>query len=96
MLEAADAARARALFEQHGDSIDLVLTDVILPDLSGPELVEQLESEHGAFKVLYMSGYTDDAIVHHGVLEEGTEFVEKPLRPRTLLAKMREMLRGAG
>lgn len=92
VLEAEDAGRAAALIAEHADAVDLILTDVILPDMSGPELVQQLEREHGRYRVLYMSGYTDDAIVHHGVLEEGTEFIEKPLRPRALLAKVRELL----
>ena len=94
-VEAATAGEAAAAFRDRDGEVDLLLTDVVLPDMGGPELAAQLEEGRGdGLRVLYMSGYTDNAIVHHGVLDEGISFIEKPLRPRELLAKVREVLAG--
>ncbi len=92
---AADAAEALRLINEEELTPDLLLTDVVMPDMSGPELAERLRQIRPELKVLYMSGYTDNAIVHHGVLDPGTNFIEKPFTARDLEAKILEAL-GAG
>jgi signal transduction histidine kinase/CheY-like chemotaxis protein len=92
VLQAGDVAGGRAMLRDHGADLALLLTDVVLPDGSGPELAEDLHRQWPALRVLFMSGYSDDAIFHHGVLEEGAAFIEKPLRPKTLLDRVREVL----
>jgi len=91
VLIAADAAEASRLFEQN-PAIDLLLTDVVMPGASGPELTRQLIEQRPALKVIYMSGYTEEAIVQHGVLKPGIAFVNKPFTSQTLGAKIREAL----
>ena len=91
---AADPQEAEALFAQCGDALDLLLTDVVLPGRSGRELYDRLAARSSAFKVLYMSGYTDNAIVHHGVLDADTPFLQKPFDPGSLTRKVREVLDG--
>jgi signal transduction histidine kinase len=95
VLEAKHGQEAIKLERQHGGVIHLMLTDVVMPQMSGRELAEQLTPLRRDMKVLYMSGYTDDAIVHHGVLEEGTAFIGKPFTPSALARKVREMLDAA-
>lgn len=68
------------------------MTDVVLPQLSGRGLADRLSADHRELRVLYMSGYTDEAIVRHGVLDAGTAFLQKPFTPYALLAKIREVL----
>jgi len=92
VLEAADASAALDLALRHPGTIDLLLTDVVMPGFGGPALARQLLEAHGEAKVLFMSGYTDDAIVHHGVLEEGVAFLQKPFSPDALARKVRETL----
>ena len=72
----------------------MLLTDVVMPHMSGRELWERLAPLRLATKVLFMSGYTDDAIVRHGVLSSGVAFIQKPLMPGPLLSKLREVLDG--
>ncbi|MCX8011532.1 MAG: response regulator, partial [Desulfobacterota bacterium] len=74
------------------DRIDLVLTDVVMPQVSGKELVERLRGMGRDFKVLYMSGYTENAIVHHGVLGEGVKIIMKPFTVAQLTKKVKEIL----
>ena len=74
------------------ERIDLVLTDVVMPHVSGRELADRLETLHPGIKVLFMSGYTDNVIEHHGVLEEGAEFIQKPFSPEQLATKVRMAL----
>ena len=96
VLPAAAPAEALRLAGCHVDPIHLLVTDVVLPQFSGRGLAERLTPDHRDLRVLYMSGYTADAVVRHGVLEEGTAFLQKPFTPYTLLAKVREVLdRGA-
>jgi two-component system cell cycle sensor histidine kinase/response regulator CckA len=72
--------------------IQLLMSDVILPAMSGPEVAEQVLSIHPGIRVLYMSGYTDEAIANRGLLTEGTQFLEKPFTPETLAKKVRQVL----
>jgi two-component system, cell cycle sensor histidine kinase and response regulator CckA len=95
VLIAADAAEARRLFEEN-PTIDLLLTDVVMPGASGPELTRQLIEQRPALKVIYMSGYTEDAIVHHGILKPGIAFLNKPFTSQTLGEKIRDVLGRVG
>jgi FixJ family two-component response regulator len=69
-----------------------LVADVVMPGASGRELARQLEKSHPDTRVLYVSGYTDDAIVHHGMLEPGLNFLQKPFTPAVLALKVREVL----
>jgi CheY-like chemotaxis protein len=91
VLVAANAEEALRLFEGNG-SIDVLLTDVVMPGTSGPELTKQLVGLRPALKVIYMSGYTEEAIVHHGVLNPGVAFLHKPFSSEALGQKIREVL----
>lgn len=92
VLEARHGQEALLVAEQYQGAIHLMLSDVVMPGISGRELAELLMPLRREMKVLYMSGYTDDAIVHHGVLDEGTAFIEKPFTPNALSQKIREVL----
>ena len=91
VLVAANAAEAIRLFERNA-SIDVLLTDVVMPGASGPELTTRLVEHRPTLKVIYMSGYTEEAIVHHGVLDPGIAFLHKPFTSETLSRKIREVL----
>jgi CheY-like chemotaxis protein len=91
VLLAANADEAIRLFEENA-SIDVLLTDVVMPGASGPELTRQLVEQHPTLKVVYMSGYTEDAIAQHGVLNPGIAFLHKPFTSETLGRKIREVL----
>ncbi|HEU4836443.1 MAG TPA: ATP-binding protein [Pyrinomonadaceae bacterium] len=93
VLEAASPEAAITLCEKiNGDKIDLLLTDVIMPGMSGNDMSRILLAKQPGMPVLYMSGYTDDAIVQHGVLEPGINFLQKPFTPGALALKVREVL----
>jgi PAS domain S-box-containing protein len=93
---AADSAPAvAALCESHRGTIDLLLTDVVMPGVGGREIANQVTARRAGTRVLYMSGYTPNAIVHHGVLDSGTFFIQKPFTPASLAAKVREVLNHA-
>jgi PAS domain S-box-containing protein len=91
-FEAPEGGRALILCEEFKEPIHLILTDVVMPGMSGPNLVKRLKEIHPEMRVLYMSGYTDNAILHHGVLEEGTNFIQKPFTLENLARKVREVL----
>ena len=90
-LVATNADEALRVFEQN-PSIDVLLTDVVLPGASGPELTRQLVRRRPALKVIYMSGYTEETIIHYGVLNPGVAFLHKPFTSETLVQKVREVL----
>lgn len=92
VLNAFDAFEAYDRVERHGQPIHLLLTDVVLPKEGGRFIAEKLLASHPAIKVLYMSGYTNEAIVHHGILEEGISFLHKPFTVDDLVKKVREVL----
>jgi two-component system, cell cycle sensor histidine kinase and response regulator CckA len=91
VLEAADAEQAIAASEEASD-IDLLLTDVVMPRMSGPEVAKSVSSSRDGLKVLYMSGYSDAAVVQRGLLEPGTAFIQKPFRAQELTEKIRTLL----
>jgi CheY-like chemotaxis protein len=93
VLEAVDGRMALEVAADQAETIDLLLTDVIMPaGFNGRQLAEQLTKQDMRLKVLYMSGYTDDAISHHGVLDAGIAFLQKPFTPADLLRKVRQAL----
>jgi two-component system cell cycle sensor histidine kinase/response regulator CckA len=92
VIEAAKGDEALQACEEHGDEIALLLTDVVMPEMSGKELADRLKSEYPELRMLFMSGYTDEAIVHHGVLDSTVEFIQKPFTPSGLLKKVRDVL----
>ena len=94
VLVAADAREALKLMEERGQPVDLLMTDVVMPGMSGRELGLELERRKLIGRALYMSGYTDDAIVKHGVLEPGIAFIYKPFTVDAVLLKLREVLDG--
>lgn len=92
VLPARDVAEALRVAEEHPWPIPIVVTDVVMPGASGKELALALETVRPSLKVLFISGYTDDAIVRHGVLEPGVAFLQKPFSPAALARKVREVL----
>lgn len=92
VLVASSGEEALELFSVSKEPIHLILTDVVMPRMNGRELADHLISFHPEMKILYMSGYTDDAILHHGVLEEGVNYIQKPFTMEGLTKKVREVL----
>jgi signal transduction histidine kinase/ActR/RegA family two-component response regulator len=92
VLEAANGPDALDILTRHAGPVQLLLTDVVMPLMSGRELAERVQKTRPGLAVLYVSGFTDDTIVHHGVLDAGTEFLEKPFTLRTLARKVRSVL----
>jgi GAF domain-containing protein/CheY-like chemotaxis protein len=92
VLEASRGSEALELSRAHDGKIDLLVTDVVMPAMSGPEVAERLAGTRPDTRVIFMSGYTDDAIAHHGTLAAGTAYLEKPFTPDDLARKVREVL----
>jgi two-component system cell cycle sensor histidine kinase/response regulator CckA len=95
VLEASGGDEALRIEQHHHERIHLLLTDVVMPAMSGREVAQQLLQRRPGIRVLYTSGYTDDAIIHHGVIELGVAFIQKPFSPTSLLRKVREVLEGS-
>jgi len=91
VLEASNGDEAIAIWEQHREAIQLLVTDVAMPGMNGRELAEHLRAQNAAIRVLYLSGYNEDAVVLHGT-REGTAFLQKPFTSSMLAAKVREVL----
>jgi PAS domain S-box-containing protein len=96
VMEAANGLEALRLASDQKQPIHLLLTDVVMPGMSGPELALHLGRDQATMKVIYMSGYADDALGNHGVLAEGTDFLQKPFTPHDLTVRVRESLQTAG
>ncbi|MGB9197388.1 MAG: response regulator, partial [Terriglobales bacterium] len=92
VLSAESAARTLALARQYDSQIDILLTDVVMPDLAGPDLVSEMRKIRPGVKVLYMSGYSRDAMVEQGLLRDDSTLIVKPFSTRALLNKMRAVL----
>jgi YesN/AraC family two-component response regulator len=92
VIEAARGDQALAIAETMRGPIHLLLTDVVMPEMSGRVLAERFSEVRPNARVLYMSGYTNDAIVRHGVLEPGLAYIQKPFSPEILARKIREVL----
>jgi len=94
VIEARNGPEALEAARTHSGEIQLVVTDVVMPKMSGRELVERIVKDHPGVRILYMSGYTDDAVVRHGIVESGVAFLQKPFTPLALARKVREVLDG--
>jgi CheY-like chemotaxis protein len=92
VLEASGGSQALSISDHYQSSIDLLATDVVMPHMSGRELAERLLLLRPNIKILYMSGYTDDTIVHHGLADPSITFLQKPFTPAELAHKVREVL----
>jgi CheY-like chemotaxis protein len=92
VIQAGNAGEALAFCERGFERVDLVLTDMVMPNLSGRELADLLAKRWPGIKVLFMSGYTGDAIMRQGVLEADAEFIQKPFTPEQLATKVRSVL----
>ena len=92
VLESKDVSDALRIAEQHAGTIHLLITDVVMPRMNGRALAKAVQGFRPAIKVLYMSGYTDNVIIHEGILDPGTPFLQKSLTPSKLARKVREVL----
>ena len=92
VLEASNGEEALKIVERHEGPLDLLLSDVVMPRMGGPELAQELLARRPAVKVLYMSGYTDHPMVRRGVVNAGVAFLQKPFTPTVLVSRIREIL----
>ena len=96
VLTAASGGEALQIWAGHKDEVSLLLTDVVMPGMNGRELADRLVAMSPKLKVAYMSGYTDDAIVHRGVLDPGTHFIGNPFSSAALLGKVHSAINAEG
>jgi CheY-like chemotaxis protein len=94
VLAASTPGEAMALAESHADAIELLIADVVMPEMNGRQLSEQLQMRLPNLKTLFMSGYTANVIAHRGVLDEGVFFIQKPFSRKDIAVKLRELLDG--
>jgi len=92
VLEAGSGEEALRICAGQEGPIHLLLTDVMMPKMSGPEVAQRLARMRPELRVLYMSGYSDDALIRHGLVTQGTAFLQKPFTPDSLAHKVREVL----
>jgi DNA-binding NtrC family response regulator len=92
VLTANTPGEAKQMAEEYSKTIHLLVTDVVMPEMNGRDLAKQLNKLYPDLKVLYMSGYTTNVIMHRGVLDEGVNFVQKPIRIELLATKVRAAL----
>jgi PAS domain S-box-containing protein len=92
VLEAANGAEAIRVWQTHGNTVDLLVTDVIMPQMSGPQLAEKLVAERPGLRVLYISGYTDDIVAQHGISGSGNTLLQKPFTRKRLGDRVRKLL----
>src|SRR6185503_7961329 len=95
VLSAPHGPAALELLGRHTGPIQLLLTDVVMPQMSGKDLADRVSQLHPGIRVLYMSGYTEDTIGHHGMLENGVSLLQKPFTPTSMARKVREVLDAA-
>jgi two-component system cell cycle sensor histidine kinase/response regulator CckA len=96
VIEARNAGEALLCSEKYSGTIHLLLSDVVMPRMSGPQLAKRLASARPHMKVLCMSGYTDDSIVRHGVIDAHFAYIQKPITPHSLTTRVREVLEQRG
>ncbi len=96
VMEAPNAGNALMIFEKYQENIDMILTDVVMPQMSGLDLVERLMPDYPKTRVLFMSGYTDNVITEHGLLDKNRNFIQKPFNAKDLIKKVREILDESG
>ncbi len=94
VLQAEDGEQGASLLEAHAETIDLIVTDLVMPRLGGYDMMARIQAAHGLRNVLYMSGYTENAVVRSSVIEHSIDFLQKPFSPRMLAVKVREVLDG--
>ncbi len=92
VIEARNGQEALALCDQHKDRLDLIVTDVVMPGMSGRELADRIKKKMPDIKILFMSGYSDNAIRHHAILDSEIAFIQKPISPKVLGRKVQEIL----
>ena len=95
VLAAESGREALELVRVHAGPLDLLITDVMMPDMDGPELVRQLTTIRPETRTLFMSGYMDDALGEHGILPANVNFIQKPFSPRVIAQRVRDILDGA-
>jgi CheY-like chemotaxis protein len=88
-----EADSGESALEQRSEGVDLLITDVIMPGISGADLAEQMLTHHPSLKVLFVSGYTGDALAKHGILDVSMHFLQKPFSPQNLVEKVHEILK---
>jgi two-component system cell cycle sensor histidine kinase/response regulator CckA len=95
VLLASSGEEALEVFAHFDGVVDLLVTDVVMPGMSGADLARQIRARQQGVRVLFMSGYTDEVISRHGVLDPGIDFIQKPFSPATLVTRVREVINGA-